>query len=211
MRLHPHIWPFAAGFVACVICCRLLAQPGALPAEAESSTVLPDPLLEGLLWEWQAQQAALEALRAQQQAALQAIELTRREIATSLSQSVDSTLVRLDTLNEALLAQSEHDLQFIRNSNRRVLTVVAGLAGLLFVGMLLVTLISTRAMNRLTAALSASPFAHPQLNPPAPAALLTESSSVQLLAALERLERRIAELENHSASHPSPEPKAQAA
>jgi hypothetical protein len=92
--------------------------------------------------------------------------------------------------------------------------VVACLTGLLFLAMLLVTVISTRAMNRLTTALSASPFAHAQLNAPTPAALLTQSGAAQLQSAIERLERRIAELENHSSPQPhqeSHEAKVQAA
>jgi hypothetical protein len=209
MRLHPHIKRFAAGFIACAIFCHLLAQTGW--SQTEWFEPLPDPLFEELLWEWQAQQAALEQLQAQQAATLQAIELSRTEIAASLSQSVDSTLARLDSLNDALVAQRESDLEFIRHSNRRVLTVVAGLMGLLLVGMLLVTLISTRAMNRLTTVLSASSVAHSQLNLPTPAALLTESGAAQLQGAIERLERRIAQLENHPADQPSHEGKAQAA
>jgi hypothetical protein len=209
MRLHPHIKRFAAGFIACAIFCPLLAQPGW--SQTEWFEPLPDPRFEELLWEWQAQQAALEQLQAQQTATLQAIELSRTEIAASLSQSVDSTLARLDSMNDALVAQREHDLQFIRNSNRRVLTVVAGLMGLLLVGMLLVTLISTRAMNRLTTVLSASSFTPSQLNLPTPAALLTETGAAQLQSAIERLERRIAQLENHPADQPAHEGKAQAA
>jgi len=212
MRLHPYITRFAAGYFACVMLCFCLAQPGRSQDELPAS--LPDPLVEELLWEWQTQQATLQLLQTQQEAMLLAIELTRKEIATSLSRSVDSTFLRLDTMNKALVAQRENDLEFIRNSNRRVLTVVSGLTGLLFVGMLLVTLISTRAMNRLTTVLSASPFAHSQLNAPTPASLaglLTESGAAQLQIAIERLERRIAELENHSTNQPSHEAKIQAA
>jgi BMFP domain-containing protein YqiC len=197
MRKHWYIRRFATGFLACVMLCGLSAPIGR--AEVESPATLPDSLLEDLLLEWQAQQATLEQLRAQQASTLQAIELTRREISTALSQNVGSTLARLDTMNEVLVVQREHDLEFIRNSNRRVLTVLSCLASLLFLAMLLLTVLSTRAMNRLSAALSASSFAHPQLNALATAGLLTESGAAQLQSTLERLEQRIAELENHSA------------
>jgi len=49
----------------------------ALHAQTESPVEFSSLLVEELLWEWQAQQAALEQLRTQQQATLQAIELTR--------------------------------------------------------------------------------------------------------------------------------------
>jgi hypothetical protein len=74
-----------------------------------------------------------------------------------------------------------------------------------------VTLFSTRAMNRLTTVLSASSFTPSQLNLPPPAALLTETGAAQLQSAIERLERRIAQLENHPADQPAHEGKAQAA
>lgn len=197
MRLQRHFKRFAAGFVVWLSAGGLLAQSPS--TQAESSASLPGLFVEELLWEWQAQQAALEELRTQQQATLQAIELTRKEITTVFSRHQDSTITRLNTLNEVLLAQREHDLEFIHNANRRVLTVMSCLAGLLFLAMLLLTVISTRAMNRLTTALSASSFAPPQLAAPAPSGLLTESGAAQLQTALERLEQRIIELENQSA------------
>jgi len=127
---------------------------------------------------------------------------------------MDSTLARLDTMKEVLVAQHEHDLEFIRNSNRMVLTVVSSLTGLLFLTMLLVTVFSTRAMNRLTTALSTSSFTQPQLQAPPQPELLTETGAQQLETVLERLEQRISELENH-ASRPTttgnPEAEAHAA
>lgn len=205
MRLHRHIGRFAAGYLACGIVCCLLVQAGRSQTELLSTLPETDPLLEQLLLEWHAQQRALEQLRAQQEALLQAIDLSRKELATSLSRGMDSTFARLDTLNEVLAAQRAHDLEFIRHSNRRVLTVLACLTGLLFLAMLWVTVISTRAMNRLTAALSATPFAHLPLNAPTPPALLTQSGAAQLQNAIERLERRIAELENHPGPSPQQE------
>lgn len=203
MRLHPHFKRFAAGFAACVILFPFLVQPGW--SQTEPPAMLPDPFVEQLLLEWQAQLAALEQLQAQQAATLQAIELSRTEIATAAARSVDLTLARLDTMHDALAAQREHDLEFIRNSNRRVLTMVSGLVGLLFLGILLVTLVSTRAMNRLTVALSSLPFAQSQLNASTPAGLLTESGAAHLQNAIERLEQRIAGLESHSGNQPPPE------
>lgn len=197
MQLHRYISRFVAGFTACMAGCGLLAQTVSAPTE--SPGYYPELLLENLLWEWHAQQAALEQLRTQQQATLQAIELTRKEITTVFSRNMDSTLSRLDTMNEVLVAQREHDLEFIRNSNQRVLTVVSSLTGLLFLTMLLLTVFSTRAMNRLTTALSNSSFAHPLLNAPPQPGLLTESGAAELQSALERLEQRITELENHAA------------
>jgi len=198
MQLHRYITRFVAGFAACMAGCGLLAQTVSVPTESPAN-FFPELLVENLLWEWQAQQAALEQLRTQQQATLQAIELTRKEISTVFSHNMDSTLSRLDTMNEVLVAQREHDLEFIRNSNQRVLTVVSSLTGLLFLTMLLLTVFSTRAMNRLTTALSNSSFAHPQLNAPPQPGLLTESGAAELQSALERLEQRITELENHAA------------
>lgn len=200
MQLHRHIRRLATGFLACLTVCGLLVQ--SVGAQTESPVDISNLLVEDLLWEWHAQQAALEQLRTQQQATLQAIELTRKEITTIFSRNMDSTLSRLDTMNEVLVAQREHDLEFIRNSNQRVLTVVSCLTGLLFLTMLLVTVFSTRAMNRLTTALSTSSFAHPQLNAPQETGLITENGAAQLQTTLERLEQRIAELENHSA-HPA--------
>ncbi len=202
MRLNPHLKRFATGFAACMIFLSLV-QPGL--SQAESPAIWLDPFVEAMLLEWQAQQAALEQLQAQQAATLQAIELGRTETASALSRSADLTLTRLGDMQQSLIAQRQQDLEFIRNSNRRVLTIVSGLVGLLFLGILLVTLVSTRAMNRLTTALSALPLAQTPLAAPAPAGLLTESGASQLQTAIERLEQRIAGLENFSGNQPPPE------
>ncbi len=209
MRLYRQIKRLAAGFVACLLLLRSLTPTGW--SQEAWSPLWPEPLLEELLLEWQAQQVALEQLRSQQNETLRAIEQTRTEMAAVWSRGVDSTLARLDTLNETLSAQRAQDLEFMRASNRRILAMVVGLTGLLFACMLVVALLSTRAVNRLTVVLSSSALGRLPLETPPPAALLTESGAVQLQSALERLERRIAELENHSSHPTSHDAKAQAA
>ncbi len=209
MRPHARIGLLSAGNVVCLCLCCLLVQPGW--SQTNSPATPPDPALESAIRYWQSQLTKLEQLQAQQAAALKNIEDGQQQIARALTQSMDNTVARLDAMNDALEAQRERSLEFIRDSNHLMLKVVAGLAGLLFLGILFMALVSSRALNRLSAVVLASPLMHPLPQPhaladePAEARLLTsdpaEPREIQLQNAFKRLESRIAELES-LAAHP---------
>jgi hypothetical protein len=209
MRPHARIGPCSAGNVACLCLWCLLVQSGG--SQTNSPATPRDPALETAILHWQSQLTRLEQLQAQQAATLKNIEAGQQQIARAFTQSVDNTIARLDAMNDALAAQRERSLEFIRDSNHLMLKVVAGLAGLLFLGILFMALVSSRALNRLSAMVLASPLMHPQPPPhaladePAESRLLTSypagARELELQSAVRRLESRIAELEN-LAAHP---------
>jgi len=125
MRSHARIGLFSAGNVACLCLWCLPVQPAASQTNAPATP--PDPVIESAIRYWQSQLTRLEQLQSQQTATLQSIADRQREIAQALTQSVDNTVARLDAMNAALDAQRERSLEFIRDSNRLMLKVVAGL------------------------------------------------------------------------------------
>src|SRR6266550_8445434 len=200
MRPHARIGLFSAGNVACLCLWCLLVRPGW--SQTNSLATPPDPALESAIRYWESQLTKLEQLQTQQAATLKSIEEGQQQIARAVTQGVDDTVARLDAMNEALAAQRERSLEFIRDSNHLMLKVVAGLAGLLFLGILFMALVSSRALNRLSAVVLASPWMHPL---PQSRALADESAEARLLTSTSppadsreiQLQSAVQRLENH--------------
>jgi hypothetical protein len=156
--------------------------------------------------DWQSNLAKLEQMQTQHEAKLRAVEQGQQTLAQSLTHSVDTTVARLNAMNDGLVAQREKDLEYIRSSNHLILKVVVGMSGLLFLGIALLALASGRAMKKLNHTVLASPLVHApplldELEDESPNARLTagrpaQSRKLQLQRVIERLENRIAELEN---------------
>ncbi len=157
----------------------------------------------------------LQQMQEQQLAALRAIEQIRLDAAAASQHNDEVVAARLRLIEQALTDQRERELESLRSSNRFTLIIVAVFAGVGLIGMLINFIFLFRAMNRLAEVAGAFPGSHALL--PAPAAgALTSSEAMELSAGpagqtsrrflnvIERLERRVLELE--ASAHPSAPP-----
>jgi tetratricopeptide (TPR) repeat protein len=150
-----------------------------------------------------------------------AIERNRQETETAATRNAEAVALRLQALQEALVAQRAQELEAIRSANRLMITIGGAFAVVAFLAMLLTAYFQWRAVSRLAefSVLSQASLTMghaPTLGIGAGASdlhpvtgALTEQVNPRLLGALERLEKRIAELE-HTARPPLGEPNATA-
>ena len=158
-----------------------------------------------------------------------AIEHSRTQAEAAAAENAKALAVRLSGIEQALAAQRAQELEAMQGSNRVMLVVAGAFAALGFLAMLFMAYFQWRTINRLAEIAAALPVAHALGAGPAAAALgagdphlLTagspEQSNQRLLGALERLEKRIYELEhmpppplpdgaspNHEATTPAPQ------
>ena len=154
-----------------------------------------------------AQLEAMVQLQAQQEATLKALESIRSEIANSLATSLSNNVGHLNAMSEMFAHQRAQDMRVLRDSNRVMLAVVIGLAGLLLLSILFLNVTSIRAINRLATVFQASALLPPPEGAVKPASrqLLLfpgEEGQRQLGSALLQLQSRIQILE-HLASRAS--------
>ncbi len=146
-----------------------------------------------------------------------AIEENRRELTIAAARNAESVATRLQTLEQALVTQRERELEAIQGSQRVLLTVAGGIATLGFLAMLLMAWSHWRTMNRFAEIAVELPTSR-RLGPATPRSALalgdpaviavgsTQEMDGRLLGAIDRLEKRIYELE-HTAHGPLAEPK----
>jgi hypothetical protein len=169
----------------------LTNEPALIPVEVPAATA--------------AQLEAIVQLQAQQEATLKALEVTRDEIARSLSAGVSNNMAHLNAMTELLAQQRAQDMKILRDSNRLVLAIVVGLAGLLLLSILFLNFTSIRAINRLATVFQASALLPPSDGPTNASRQLLlfpgEEGQRQLGSALMQLQSRIQALE-HLAGRP---------
>jgi tetratricopeptide (TPR) repeat protein len=135
-----------------------------------------------------------------------AIERNRQEIEEATARNAEALTARLQLIEQGFAAQRTHELEAAQSANRLVLMVAAGFAVVGLVAMLLTAYLQWRAVNRFaefstmpTAALAlGSGRALPALGPgdtPMENTGVAEQSNTRLLGVIERLEKRILELE----------------
>lgn len=149
----------------------------------------------------------------QLRAFLLALETSRIQSDAAAEAQAAAVSKRLLTLEETLRDQRHADLDVIRDAHRTML-IVAGMFAALVLAVVMITAWSqARAMNRLKTPNPVPPapsppsltVPHPTGSDPLPAALLPSAESSQrLLAALDRIERRIGELEQFAVASPPP-------
>jgi tetratricopeptide (TPR) repeat protein len=141
-----------------------------------------------------------------------AIEHNRTQTEASEEQNAKALGTRLSDIDQTLASQGAQELEAMQSSNNMILFVAGVFAMLGFLAMLSMAYFHWRTINRLAEITVASPMAHALSARASVAALGTgnarlvsmgspEQSSQRLLGALERLEKRIYELE-HSAHPP---------
>jgi tetratricopeptide (TPR) repeat protein len=185
------------------------ADPDAVPnrepaatAEAASTPAAPPPAPPTVPLEQF--EALLKQLELQQSTALQAIEQVRHEAEAAARRNDEAIAAKLLLIEQALAAQREREVESLRSSNRFTLIIIGVFAGIVMLGMLVIADFLLRAVNRVAEAATAFPAAH-GLVPAAGAAtaalgpLTTDESARQIsgrfLSVIERLERRVNELE----------------
>jgi len=136
-----------------------------------------------------------------------AIERNRQETDAAAARSAEKLGNRLQGIEQALEAQRAQELETMQNSNRVMLIVAGSFAGLAFVALLLTAYFQWRIVNRLAEISASLPFGHALGAGPALGSLgaddthhlalgPAQESNQRLLGALDRLEKRIHELEH---------------
>lgn len=142
-----------------------------------------------------------------------AIEENRKEATAAAARNAETLATRLQAIEQSLAAQRTRELEAMQSSNRLMLIVAGGIALLGLAAMMLMTYSHWRAMNRLADIATGFPLSR-GLGGAAPLTALgpgdaevvsvgpgpTEQSSGRLLGAIDRLEKRIYELEHTTQS-----------
>jgi len=141
-----------------------------------------------------------------------ALERNRQESLEAAAKSSDLLTQRLQSIENSLAAQRARELEAMQASNRVMLIVAGSFASVGFVAMLLMVFFQWRAVNRLAEISTALPAAHalPALGQGESAIAHighADEANQRLLGALDRLEKRIRDLEGSTrpALKPAPE------
>jgi tetratricopeptide (TPR) repeat protein len=147
-----------------------------------------------------------EQLLEQQTATLRAVEAARSEAEATAKRNAEALEVRLRQIEQEANATRQRELEAMQAGHRFTLTLVGVFAGVGFLGLLIVTVSLVRAMNRrgLTGAAAGGlpvpagygPFALGAGDALLPPMGSVEQSRALFLNAVERLEKRIRELES---------------
>jgi tetratricopeptide (TPR) repeat protein len=192
----------------------LLLMAAGTPVPAAETVPLPTPetAAKSPPEETDAQRAARAYLQLQEQlhAALLAIDQARQEADASARRNVETLTSRLKLIEESIATQREAEMASIQGLNRLVLVAVGVFAGIGLLGLFCTGWLQLRAMNRLAELATANP-ARPMLGYTRPAGALPSgeeagetaspaaNTNARLLEVIERLDKRVHELE--SAAH----------
>jgi tetratricopeptide (TPR) repeat protein len=185
------------------LCTLSAAESPQAPPTAEATD--PDAASQEIL-------RAYLQLQEQLHTAQLAIERARMEMDEAATRNAAALTARLRTIEESLASQRVRELEAMQSSNRTMLLVAGTFAGFGFLAMLFTAYFHWRAMNRLSE-VSGGFSLSPALGAgsalatigPGDAHLVSvapvEQSNTRLLGAIDRLEKRILELEQ-TAHHP---------
>lgn len=184
------------------------------PATSDTSGVPPIPATTNELSDRDVLVRILEELRAarEREPERPTLEEQFRQF-DALAVRVGDTLAgRLDSIERGLSQQHQRDLETLESSNRTVLLIAGVFAGFGFLGVMVAVVVLVRAINRLSEVAMTFPMHGLGTSAPGTAigvAELTgggaahfEQASTRFIGAIERLEKRILELEQstHSAA-----------
>jgi tetratricopeptide (TPR) repeat protein len=169
----------------------------------------------------QQQQATLHAVeqaREEAAAANHALETARADAEAAAKRNQEALEARLKQIEDQLTTERQHEVETLQSSHRFTLMILSVFAGVGFCGMLLFALFLLRTMNRRAEFAIAHPIGVP-LGHGQPIAgalgagdthLVTadpaQQSSARFLSTIERLERRMNELETASSADLDPLP-----
>jgi tetratricopeptide (TPR) repeat protein len=160
---------------------------------------------------------AIEQARQDAASATRAVEQARQDAEATAKRNSEEVEARLNRIEQSVTAEREHELETVRLSQRSTLITVGIFAGLGFLGILFFVVFLLRIMNRRTETIIAQ-FTGQMLGTGFTPAALTagggqmvpasrvEQSTARFVNTIERLEKRINELEGTSEPTPNDEP-----
>jgi tetratricopeptide (TPR) repeat protein len=193
--------------IAAIVLLLAVAVPVLRSADASTNAVATNRIDEA-----NTQEVLRTYLQLQEQlhATQLAIEENRKQADQAAAQNAEALANRLKLIEEALASQRTREMETMQSSNRVMLIVAGTFATLGFLAMLVMTYFQWRTVSRL-AEISTMPLSR-GLNAPEPLAALeaghgpvvtvsaSDESSVRLLGAIDRLEKRLFELEHTNIS-----------
>jgi len=220
----------AAFFVALCLCAIATRTFGAgtnsAPAEkdqsAQSDTAWSQHVVQSYQQLQEQQQSMLREIeQARQDAAAnaRAVDQARQDAEAAAKRQSDEMEARLNRIEQSVSAQREHEIESMQTQHRFTLIIVGVFAGVGFFGMLFFAVFLLRTMNHRTETMIAQFTGHAFGPGFMPAALGTgdtqvvtvnraEQSTTRFLNTIERLEKRINELEGTAEVVPAAEPPA---
>jgi tetratricopeptide (TPR) repeat protein len=186
-----------------LLLCALVLAPAVQGPGAESAPAAPPAEDTNAL---EAVTRTCIQLQEQLHATQLAIERNRKEADLSATENAKVLADRLQTIERALATQRAHELEALQSANRIMLIVAGCFAAIGFVAVLLMAWFQWRTVSHLAELSAALPVAR-ALTAPAPMAALGSGDghvggasaldlpNQRLLGALDRLEKRIGQLE----------------
>jgi len=169
----------------------------------EATTPPPPPMIVQPAVDWKPLVSAMEMMIEQQKMSMVAMEKTRAEAMLSAQEANRAMQEKMESMEQALADQREHEAESIARMNRNVVGVAAGFAGTGFVVMIFTAWFFMRTMSKVSeinANLQTQLLALPQIQQPlvGDGSGASNPSSQRLIGALEQLEKRIRDLEHTS-------------
>jgi tetratricopeptide (TPR) repeat protein len=211
----------------CAIATRTFgAGTNSAPAEkdqsAQSDTAWSQHVVQSYQQLQEQQQSMLREIeQARQDAAAnaRAVDQARQDAEAAAKRQSDEMEARLNRIEQSVSAQREHEIESMQTQHRFTLIIVGVFAGVGFFGMLFFAVFLLRTMNHRTETMIAQFTGHAFGPGFMPAALGTgdtqvvtvnraEQSTTRFLNTIERLEKRINELEGTAEVVPAAEPPA---
>jgi len=137
-----------------------------------------------------------------------ALERNREESERLAARNAEVLAARLQLIEQAVSSQREREMEALQSANRLLLIVAGSFAGVGFLAMLLTAYLQWRAVNRLAEFSALLPatgqMALPsgQIEPQLVGSGIADQSNARLFGALDRLEKRILELEHTTPGAP---------
>ncbi len=208
--------PLSRSGALCVAMLFLLVGRGAAVAQSTNPAALPSSELAGETEQLKAQNIRLQAQLREAELAIERNRAEAQEAARAQAAAITEKLNAIQAALDAERQRQQEELakqrEELQKSNRTLLWVAAAFGGVALLTMLYTALFQWRTTSRLAEISSA----RAQLPAPASAALLTsgagdnlpgkavELSHQRLMSVIDRLERRVFELE-HTAAKPLPD------
>lgn len=202
-------WQFLVADVA--VCCAIFLPLLAVAADETKppATVTTESSTNATLVAQQVLQAYLLA-QEQLRVIQRDVEQSRKDAEAAAQRNAETIAGRLNQIGQELSTQRQRESEAMQNSNRAMLVVAGAFAAIGFLAMVFTAWFQMRSLNRLAAVAGAMRVGHPHDYPLA--ALVTgeshaaaldpvEHSNMQFLGAIERLQKRIHELEQSTASN----------
>jgi tetratricopeptide (TPR) repeat protein len=203
-------WQLLVADVA--VCCTVLLPSLAVAADesAPPATIITNEASTNAVAV--AQQALQAYLLAQEQLRViqRDIEQSRKDAEAAAQRNAESLAARLSQIGQELSSQRQRESETMQDSNRAMLIVAGAFAAIGFLAMVFTAWFQMRSLNRLAEVAGAIRLGNPHDYPLAAlgageshsAALdPVEHSNMQFLGAIERLQKRIHELEQSTASN----------